>query len=59
VSRAIESVLDQTYCNFRLTLLENGSTDRSWQIIDLYRKYPRISIIHCMKNMKSEMGRTR
>lgn len=47
VSRAIESILRQTYANFEFLIVDNGSTDRSGQIADAYaRKENRIRVIH-------------
>ena len=47
VSRAIESILDQTYSDFEFVIVDNGSTDRSGQIADEYsQKDNRIKVIH-------------
>lgn len=47
VSRAIESILAQTYRNFKFIIVDNGSTDRSGQIADKYAaKDRRIQVIH-------------
>lgn len=47
VSRAIESILRQTYANFEFLIVDNGSTDHSGQIADAYaRKDSRIRVIH-------------
>lgn len=47
VSRAIESVLVQTYTNFEYIIVDNGSSDRSGEIADDYaRKDSRIRVIH-------------
>lgn len=47
VSRAIESILAQTYKDFEFIIIDNGSTDRSGQIADEYAaKDPRIRVIH-------------
>ena len=35
VSRAIESVLNQTHRNFEFIIVDNGSTDKSGQIADV------------------------
>lgn len=47
VSRAIESILAQTYRDFEFIVVDNGSTDRSGQIADEYaKKDNRIRVIH-------------
>lgn len=47
VSRAIESILAQTYKNFEFIIVDNGSTDKSGSIADAYaKKDARIRVIH-------------
>lgn len=42
-AEAFESALNQTYKNFAIIIVDDGSTDRSWEIIESYReKYPNI-----------------
>lgn len=41
--KAIESVLDQTYRNFEFLIVDDGSTDDSWKIINSFqKKYPKL-----------------
>ncbi|MGH7158323.1 MAG: glycosyltransferase family 2 protein [Candidatus Saccharimonadales bacterium] len=48
---AIESILSQTYTNFSLLIVDNGSTDRSKEIIELYKlKDKRIRSLYRTKN---------
>lgn len=47
VSRAIESILAQTYRDFEFIIVDNGSTDHSGQIADEYAEQDaRIQVIH-------------
>ena len=47
VSRAIESILAQTYKDFEFIIIDNGSTDSSGRIADEYaEKDSRIKVIH-------------
>jgi len=38
LSETIESILNQTYENFEYIIVDDGSTDKSWQIIQEYAK---------------------
>lgn len=44
LSRSIESILSQSYSNFEFIIINDGSTDRSDEILESYRD-PRIKII--------------
>lgn len=47
VAKAIESVLQQTFFNFELLIVDDGSTDKSAEIIDEYaKKDKRITVVH-------------
>lgn len=47
VGKCIESILDQTYQDLEIILVDDGSTDKSGQICDEYAgKDDRISVIH-------------
>lgn len=47
VDLAIDSVLSQTYKNFELIIVDDGSTDKTPQIVDAYAlKDSRIKVIH-------------
>lgn len=47
LSRCIESILSQTFSNFELILIDDGSTDKSGEICDEYKKKDeRIKVVH-------------
>lgn len=47
LSRCIESILSQTFTDFELLLIDDGSTDRSGEICDEYaKKDTRIRVFH-------------
>ncbi len=46
VEQAIESVLQQTFKDFELLIIDDGSTDNSREIIERYRDRPDVFIIH-------------
>jgi teichuronic acid biosynthesis glycosyltransferase TuaG len=51
ISQAIQSVLDQTYQNWELILINDGSRDNSVKKIKPYLIDKRLSIINCKKNL--------
>lgn len=46
LEEAIQSILDQSYQNFELIIINDGSIDRSAEIIQKFSNYPRIRIYH-------------
>lgn len=47
IAECIESILEQTYTNFRLILVDDGTPDNAGKICDEYaKKDPRITVIH-------------
>lgn len=47
LERAVESILNQTYRNLEVILVDDGSTDRCPEICDRYaRQDPRVRVIH-------------
>ena len=56
---SIDSILNQTYSNFELILVDDGSADKSPQICDEYaRKDSRIVVIH-QNNLGQAAARNR
>ena len=48
VSRCISSILNQTYKNLEILLIDDGSTDSSGKICDSFaEKDTRLNVIHC------------
>lgn len=47
VGRCIESILEQTYTDFELILVNDGSADRTGEVCDIYtQKDERVQVIH-------------
>jgi len=52
--RAIDSILGQTFQNFEYYILNNGSLDGTWKIIEEYaRRDPRIIALSIQKMIRS------
>ena len=51
ISEAIESILKQTYKNFEFIIIDDSSTDNSWEIIKKYSKKDKR--IKCFRNEKN------
>lgn len=45
LGEAIESILNQSYSNFELILIDNGSTDQSVQIAQSYNNHTKVKLI--------------
>ena len=46
IKKCIESVLNQSFTNFELIIIDDGSTDNSKKIINQYEKFKKISIVY-------------
>ena len=47
LAQRIDSILNQTYQNFELILLDDASTDESMSIINNYTKHPKVTQVVC------------
>ncbi len=51
LKRAIDSILNQTFSDFELIVIDDGSTDQTRHILNIYQiKDPRIKVIYHQKN---------
>jgi|TARA_B110000881_G_C18574303_1_gene517534 teichuronic acid biosynthesis glycosyltransferase TuaG len=57
LQETINSVLNQSYKNWKLVIVDNCSTDNSKTIIEKFRKNKKIDIIHLKKNMGVSFSR--
>jgi glycosyltransferase involved in cell wall biosynthesis len=48
--RAIDSTLAQTYVNLDVVVVDDGSTDDTWSVLQAYRADPRIRLIRLDRN---------
>ena len=54
IEKAIQSVLEQTYRNFELIIIDDDSTDKTWEIIEQYAK--KDFRVICTKKDENEKG---
>lgn len=54
IEKAIQSVLEQTYRNFELIIIDDDSTDKTWEIIEQYAK--KDFRVICTRKSENEKG---
>lgn len=51
---SVKSILNQTYKDFEFIIIDDGSKDNSWRIVDKYRKVDkRIKVLRNRKNLRA------
>jgi glycosyltransferase involved in cell wall biosynthesis len=45
VVKAIDSILNQTYRDFELVLINNGSTDNTHEVLEKYRDHEKVRVM--------------
>jgi glycosyltransferase involved in cell wall biosynthesis len=53
LKQALDSLINQTYRNFEIIVIDDNSTDGSQKILEEYRKYPNVSLHLLEKNTGS------
>ena len=51
LKQRIDSVLNQSYQSFEVILLDDASTDNSWEILQSYESHEKVS--HCLRNERN------
>ena len=52
IDKSIESIMSQTYKNIELHILDDGSSDKTWEIINKYKtKYQNVFIHRNTNNL--------
>ena len=59
LEHCITSILEQTYANLELILIDDGSTDNSGQMCDDWQKMDSRIIVHHQKNQGLSAARNR
>ncbi len=56
VERAIESVLKQTYTDFEIVVVNNGSVDHTKEVLAKYEAHDKVRVFHLEKNRQCPGG---
>ena len=57
IGRCLDSIISQTYKNLEIIVVDDGSRDRTGEILDDYvKKDPRMKVVH-KKNRRSVFGK--
>lgn len=60
ILKTIESVINQTYSNWELLLIDDGSTDNTIQIVEVFKqKYSNIKLIQNLTNLGAAQSRNK
>src|SRR5262245_45860619 len=57
IGRCLDHLLAQTYTNFEIIVVDNGSTDGTLSILEEYLKTGKLSVIKSTKNVGCQGGR--
>lgn len=57
IDKAIESILSQSYNDYELILVENGSNDNTYSVIKRYCKNPKVRLLKLKSNLGPGGGR--
>jgi len=58
VNTAIQSIIDQTYKNWYLTVIDDYSTDDTWKSLQKYKENKRIKLVLNRKNLGSTYSKS-
>ena len=58
IAKAVNSVLQQTFCDFEVIIIDDASTDRTRAVVEEY-KDPRISYFQNVQNLERCTSRNR
>ena len=50
LKRAIQGILEQIFRDFEIIIVDDGSTDNTWNTISKFKDHPNIKIFHINKS---------